>query len=68
MSTYVRSSMYFLPQDVLHGECNTYTTLCKTFMKYVLDIPENEMVERFDQTDMIQVNILDHLNKARIFF
>ena len=45
-------------QDVLHGDSNTYTILCKAFKTYVLDQPESEQTERFDQTDMIQVNIV----------
>ena len=43
---------------MLHGDSNTYTILCKAFKTYVLDQPESEQTERFDQTDMIQVNIV----------
>ena len=42
-------------QDVLHGESNTYSILCKAFMTYVLEQPESDQALRFDQSDMIQV-------------
>lgn len=45
---------YGLPGDVLHGESNTYSILCKAFMTYVLEQPESDQALRFDQSDMIQ--------------